>query len=215
MRPVARIRSVLRHPRVRALATIDSGFPDLLLRIAGAMAQVPESNEVNTRLRIKGPSGEVHVLLLSVELGACDIAVKVQYESGDLQFSQGTTVADWRADFEGPLPGLDEGQLDIGQGRLDILVKELRGIGLGSYLMSLVICWVHARPNVPVSTIFLSADDATSAASRLHRNRFWEKLGFRFHYHDGGRWGESKAMLSHDLVDPGMKLAEGWEIEEL
>ena len=81
--------------------------------------------------------------------------------------------------------------------------------------MSIIILWAHRLPNVPVSPILLSGDDATSVAARQHRNQFWEKLGFRFDYKDGGTWGQSQHMLSHDLIDPGPHLAKGWEIKEL
>ncbi len=170
---------------------------------------------MNATFKITGPNGQAHRLLISVELGSGEIAVQVAYESGDLLIPKGTLVADWRADFEPPLKDIDEGQLEVGQGRLEILIPDLRGIGLGSYLMSIIISWTRELPNVPVSPIFLSADEARSPGASQRRNRFWEKLGFRFEYKDGGTWGQSKHMLSHDLIDPGPHLAKGWKIEEL
>lgn len=142
------------------------------------------------------------------------IVVKAVYGSGDLA-TRGTTVADWRADYEAPLPGIDEGYVDIGQGRVDILIKELRGIGLGSCLMSLIVCWARRLPSVPVVPIQLSGDDALSVAARQRRNQFWEKLGFCFDYQDGGEWGQSRRMLNHELIDPGFQLAKGWMIKEI
>jgi hypothetical protein len=75
------------------------------------------------------------------------------------------------------------------------------GIRLGSFLMTLIIQWAHELPCVSVTC--------------QRRNCFWEKLGFRVEYQDKGTWGQSKPMLNHDLIDPGMQLAQGWQIEEL
>lgn len=170
---------------------------------------------MDVRLRIKGPSGQMHVLQVQVHPNSNQFSVNAKYVSGDLKPPQVALIADWLSTFECPIPGIDRGHLDIGQGRLDIQINELRGIGLGSFLMSFIVCWAHRLPNVPLSTILLSADDAISSAALSRRNRFWEKLGVEFDYQDGGRWGQSKGMMSHDLVDPGFKLANGWDLEEI
>lgn len=168
-----------------------------------------------SKLIATGPAGRHHVLEIDIHWDSNHIAVKIQYLSGSLQLPPGQQVADWGADYEEPLPGLDLGYLDIGQGRRDILVEELRGIGLGSFLMSVLIDWAHSKANVPVATIQLSADDALTRMARSRRNHFWEKLGFHFSYEDGESWGRSRDMLSQDLVSPGYKLAQGWKLEEL
>jgi len=170
---------------------------------------------MKTKLELTGPSGQRHQIFISIETSSAHATLEACYESGDLDLAAGATIAKWRADYEPPIPGNDPGHVDIGQGQCDIEVDELRGLGLGSYFMSFLVCWVKRQPCVPVVPILLSATDAATDAATKRRNRFWEKLGFRFDYHDNETWGKSNPLLSNDLVDPGLRVAKGWKIREL
>lgn len=167
------------------------------------------------RLELTGPHGQHHKIFVSIETGSGRATVEACYGSGDLDLAPGTTIARWHADYEPPIPGGDPGHVDIGQGQCAIEVDELRGLGLGSYFMSYLVCWVKQKPCVPVVQILLSASDASTSVAAKRRNRFWEKFGFQFDYQDNETWGESKPLPSHKLVDPDLQAAKGWEIREL
>lgn len=167
------------------------------------------------RYSLLGPAGQSHTLAIKVNTNADEVLVTAVYEGGDFQDKAGVVLASWRASYEEPIIGGDLGRLYIGQGRLELEIGELRGVGLGSALMSIIVSWAHQRQSVPVSRIFLSKDDALVESDRKMRNRFWEKFGFIFDYRDGDTWGESKDMMSHDLKLPDFRLNNGWSLEKL
>jgi len=165
-------------------------------------------------LTIIGPAGQRHKILLVIVKNHGDFTINATYESGDLLVSQGTTVVNWTSSFEGPL-GEDPGFVDIGAGNRYIELVELRGIGLGSFFMGLIVNWVNSLPELPVAPIYLSIDDAKTSEAKNSRNRFWRKLGFELILDETDSFGESKPMLSSQLIQPELKLAEGWQIDEL
>ena len=81
--------------------------------------------------------------------------------------------------------------------------------------MGLIVNWVNSLPELPVAPIYLSIDDAKTSEAKNSRNRFWRKLGFELILDETDSFGESKPMLSSQLIQPELKLAEGWQIDEL
>lgn len=165
-------------------------------------------------LTIIGPAGQCYRILLAIIKKQGDFTISATYESGDLLVPQGTTVVNWTSCFEVPF-GEDPGFVDIGAGNRTIELAELRGIGLGSFFMALIINWVNSLPELPVAPIYLSIDDAKTSEAKNGRNRFWRKLGFELVLDETDSFGESKPMLSSQLIQPEFKLAEGWHIYEL
>lgn len=164
------------------------------------------------QLRLIGPNGEQYVVLVTTVCSSTAIELTATCDENSTTLTKGTVLARWRAEFEPPAPGGDPGHVSIGDGRIDIEVVGLRGIGLGSLLMRPIILWIKSCPNVPIAPITLSADDAQSESSKNIRNRFYEKLGFRFTYKDGGTWGDSLTLDSHNLITPGERLSHGWTV---
>jgi GNAT superfamily N-acetyltransferase len=167
-----------------------------------------------TRLRLVHASGDSHILKLAIAGIDDGIELHAQYESGSLGLPEGATVARWPVTFTPPAE-YDEGHVWIGDGRIDIQVAELRGLGLGSLFMSFVVDWIKTKPDVPVAAIDLSIDDARTCTERDRRNRFYERLGFRFQYKGTREWGTSLPIRSHELLSPAPALREGWTLEEL
>lgn len=105
----------------------------------------------------------------------------------------------------------------MGNGRIDLDIPSLRGIGLGSLLMRPLVSWIKSHAlDVPIGPINLSADDAKSPDERHIRNRFYEKLGFKFKYEDAEQtWGESLPMSCSGLLVPNFCLSQGWKVETI
>lgn len=165
-------------------------------------------------LTIVGPGGQRHKILLVIANNGNDFTIVATYESGVLSIPRGTTIANWTSYFEAPC-GEDPGHVDIGAGSRHIEIIELRGIGLGSFFMALIVNWAKSLPKVPVATIFLSSDDAKTTEAKEIRNRFWTKLGFELVLDKTNSFGKSGPMSSSRLIQPKLRLAEGWHIEEL
>ncbi|WP_095101750.1 hypothetical protein [Pseudomonas sp. Irchel 3A5] len=165
-------------------------------------------------LTVIGPAGQRHTILLVTSKSHDDFTINVTYKSGDLLIPQGTTVANWTSYYEAPF-GEDAGFVDIGAGSRYIEVVELRGIGLGSFFMALIVNWAKSLPELPVAPIYLSIDDAKTSEDKNSRNQFWKKLGFELILDETDSFGESKPMLSNQLIQPEFKLANGWHIDEL
>lgn len=157
---------------------------------------------------------EIHVVHVSVQEIDDGIELCSIYESGNTGIAAGSQVACWPVTISLPVSG-DAGHVWIGNGRIDIEVPELRGLGLGSLFMWLLITWIQQHPNLPVVSISLSEEDARSSLERDRRNRFYERLGFTFDYQDDREWGTSNPIHSHDLKCPEPKLKNGWRIEPL
>lgn len=138
------------------------------------------------------------------------------YLEGGLALETRTLVASFIASYQNFQNG-NRGHIDLGQGDTRIKVPELRGMGIGSFLMGLLIEVVQSKlPSLEVETIYLSIDDAREDDQRDHRNRFWEKLGYTFTYQDPERRsGQSNRMLSDKLIPPPQQLLHGWTIEEI
>ena len=125
-------------------------------------------------------------------------------------------VAFWGASYEAPNK-CDKGHTQLGNGRIDMEIEALRGIGLGSLLMRPLVLWIKSQAaSVPVVPINLAGDDAKTAWEKDIRNRFYEKLGFKFAYRDEDcTWGESFQMLSAELIVPAFQLSRGWGVDSL
>ena len=164
-------------------------------------------------LAITGPTGQRYKILLLITQDTGSFTIKATYESGDLPIQQGTTIVNWTSYFELPY-GQDSGFVDIGAGNRYIEVVDLRGIGLGSFFMGLTLEWVKSLPQLPVAPILLSMDDAKTHNARERRNRFWRKLGFELLLDETDSYGKSKPMLSNQLIQPELRLAKGWSIDE-
>jgi GNAT superfamily N-acetyltransferase len=176
---------------------------------------VPAETPDMKTLRLIDPHGGVH--LLEVQLATrprgdqVRMEMAVAYAEGGL-VATGTRVAFWSVTWEGPA-GSDLGHVAIGDGRIDIEVEALRGIGLGSLIMGVLITCVQALPSLDVCPIDLSAEDAATPQARDRRNQFYEKLGFRFRYYDDKTWGHSLSIKSHQLIPPPFTLRPGWRVE--
>ncbi len=168
--------------------------------------------------RAIGPKESVprhdHCFELVVEQNVGEFVARLTYVSGTLGLTPGATVAEFKAAYE--LFHNGGGQLEIGHGWLEVKIPEMRGIGIGGFLMGFLIWLVKQRlPPLEVSPILLSVDDARSDAARDRRNGFWEKLGFVFDYGDTDRrWGVSRPMRSDALRDQPNEFAAGWSVLE-
>jgi GNAT superfamily N-acetyltransferase len=170
-------------------------------------------------IRLKGPCAEVHDVCVAIWRHPSGIALRCTRMGDDGRFG-GDCVASWVVDYEGPALGddgtvFDEGRVFLSTKRIDILAPELRGFGLGSLLMRPIIMWIKEQPSVPVGTIQLSADDASTQEAMLNRNSFYEKLGFKFNYKGDGTYGSSERLLSHSLVTPSYGLSRNWVVLSL
>ncbi|MGN7100327.1 hypothetical protein ACTHR6_01875 [Ralstonia holmesii] len=163
-------------------------------------------------LCVTAPDGTAHTICVAF-IGGCERAeVIVQYQEGPL-CAVPTVLAQWSASYESPI-GVGAGMAWLGDGRIDLQIPEMRGIGLGSLLMQPLIHWIKGREHVvDVAPINLAADDAKTDEARRIRNSFYEKLGFRFSYKDQESWGESFLMKSSCLVVPDFRLSNGWKVE--
>lgn len=168
-------------------------------------------------IRVWHPDGREHQLLVVFGHGPAAAMVGAMYDSGCANVAQGTRVASWKATYEPPTEW-DDGQLWFGDGRIDIDIGELRGIGIGSLLMLPLVRWAKERPDdVPVVPINLAGPDAKTNGERDRRNQFYEKLGFTFDYKDNKTHGTSYKMLASALVTPAFKMSRkgGWSVESL
>ncbi|WOB73984.1 GNAT family protein [Achromobacter xylosoxidans] len=158
-------------------------------------------------IKANGPNGECYFFdyMWSITEDRC--TVEIRYQRGTAGLPRDTEVLKWAANYDG--------SVDIGEG--DRRVHEVfRGIGLGSLAMWVLVTWAKKRAGeVSVATILLSAEHAATASARDRRNRFWEKLGFTFDYHDDKSWGQSRPMTTASLVVPQFTLACGWQLEEI
>jgi len=79
-----------------------------------------------------------------------------------------------------------------------------------------LVLWIKSHAaTVPVVPINLAADDAATTQMRDVRNRFYEKLGFKFAYSDNDTWGKSIPMQSSALLVPALQLSRGWAVESI
>lgn len=138
------------------------------------------------------------------------------YVSGNAGIECGVQIVEWCATYESPNRH-DIGCAQLGNGRIDLEIDSLRGIGLGALLMLPLVSWIKSQPSVvPLAPINLAADDAKTLQERERRNRFYEKLGYTFIYEDTDHtWGESRPMTSSELVIPNWCLSNGWEVETI
>lgn len=170
-------------------------------------------------IRLKGPDAEVYDVRVAIWRQPSGIALRCTRMDEDDGFGGGY-VADWVVSYEEPAFGtdgavFDEGHVSLSDGRIDINAPELRGLGFGFLLMRPIVMWIKEQPNVPVAPIQLSADDARTQQAMLIRNRFYEKLGFKFKYQGGGKYGVSERLLSHSLVTPSFGLSRKWTVLSL
>lgn len=82
----------------------------------------------------------------------------------------------------------------------DFLIDyNLRGRGLGSWIMQQLICWARTLPeDTPVRQIKTSPVDEDDEVNVLRRDRLWHGIGFRFK--EG--WRSSEALHIRDLQLP-------------
>ena len=157
-----------------------------------------------------------HHILIEADQHESGIGVAASYVSGELNKMAGTSLASWKVDYWESLgEGYDAGQVAIGRGRIEISCPVFRGIGLGSLLMRPLVRWIKLQPVVPVCPINLAGADARSIEEQSIRNRFYEKLGFKFKYEDQGAWGESEPMTSDELITPPIQLSRGYRVKIL
>lgn len=84
-----------------------------------------------------------------------------------------------------------------------ILDTDLRGRGLGSWIMQQLVCWSRTLPaDTPVRRIHVSPVDEDDEDNHRRRDRFWHNTGFRFP--EGKRL--SRPFCVSDLCAP-----EGWQ----
>lgn len=168
------------------------------------------------QIRVWHRDGREHRILVFFEHNRETAIVSAVYEGGCANVDSGTTVAKWLVTYEPPNE-YDSGQVCFGNGRIDIDLEPLRGIGIGSLLMLPLARWAKARPHdVPVVPINLEGQDAKTEAERERRNRFYEKLGFVFDYEDKDRtYGVARRMLVSDLITPDFKMSGEWQVESL
>lgn len=167
-------------------------------------------------VRIWHACGDEHRLTVSFGGSPYEVLIRAMYEGGCADLQQGAEVALWRATYEPPTTS-DDGHLWLGDGRIDLVIDSLRGLGIGSLLMRPLIRWAKALPcNVPVVPINLQWSDARTDLERERRNRFYEKLGFVFEYKDRGQtFGAARPMLVSDLITPEFKMSRGWQVESI
>jgi len=167
-------------------------------------------------LRLWHADGKEHRIVVCFAANDCHAILEARYDTGTVGVEHGAYIARWRASYEHPNQ-YDKGHAQLGDGRIDIEVEALRGIGLGSLLMRPFVSWVksHAQ-DVPMVPINLAADDAKTGQERDIRNQFYVKLGYRFEFKDADyTWGESRPMLSLGLITPPFRLSRGWRVESV
>lgn len=165
-------------------------------------------------IRIWHPDGREHRLKVLFTSGFDEAEIWATYVGGCAN-SEGGDVARWTASYVPPNQ-FDPGHLWLGGGRIDIEIKSLRGIGIGSLLMRQLVSWAKERPgDVPVVPISLAGPDA-GEENRCRRNRFYEKFGFVFNYADDEKThGEARALRVSELVTPAFKMPGEWQVESL
>lgn len=173
-------------------------------------------NTYKDKLHLKSDEGIEHFINIEFSFDSQSdmyhADLSATYESGTSEIQPGSIVVEWCASYVPPNQ-FDSGSAAIGDGRIDLKVESLRGIGLGSLLMQPLIRWIKSYPVVPIQPINLAGDDAKTIEARNRRNRFYDKLGFKFDYKDDRTWGESGILQSNELVTPKFKLSKGWHIE--
>lgn len=167
-------------------------------------------------IRIWHPDGREHQLTVLFASSPAGAVIGAVYVGGTDPTDPGETVARWTATYESPMNG-DPGHVWIGNGRIDLEIESLRGIGIGSLLMLPLVRWAKERPcNVTVVPINLAGSDADTEAKRCIRNRFYEKLGFVFNYEDDGQtFGKARKMPVSELITPDFKMSRGWQVASL
>jgi GNAT superfamily N-acetyltransferase len=90
--------------------------------------------------------------------------------------------------------------LSMGRGTVFLDPPELRGAGIGSYLMNQIVVWVQQWPEASVNTIALLSGQADEQ-NKARRNRFYEQFGLSFDYIDAEhREGRSRPMRAAALT---------------
>jgi GNAT superfamily N-acetyltransferase len=167
------------------------------------------------KLRIHHPNGIEHIVLVAFATVEGTALLRAYYLDGCTDIEKEAEIVDWCATYETP-NRFGPGQAMLGDGRIDLKIHALRGIGLGSLLIRPLVSWIKSHEKaVPIVPIDLSADDAETDDKRDMRNRFYEKMGFSFDYKDGKKWGESLPMVSTDLITPKFCLSRGWIVESI
>lgn len=159
-------------------------MPFFLARFRAPAEMMNMIDPVEEHVDFRHPNGEHHTLAFMFQSRPEIAIVAAAYVAGTAPIQPDTRVALWQASYESPA-GSDPGHVWFGDGRIDLEVECLRGIGIGSLLMLPLIRWAKATPHdVPVVPINLKSDDAEMLGARDRRNRFYEKLGFVFNYGD-------------------------------
>jgi len=173
-------------------------------------------DSVEEHVDFRHPNGGYHTLAFIFRSGPEIAIVAAAYVAGIAPIQLGTRVALWQASYESPA-GSDPGHVWFGDGRIDLDVECLRGIGIGSLLMLPLVRWAKMRRyDVPVVPINLKADDAVTPEARDRRNRFYEKLGFVFNYVDAdGSYGEAREMRVSNLITPKFTASRDWIVRSV
>ncbi|ABR91853.1 Hypothetical protein mma_3165 [Janthinobacterium sp. Marseille] len=139
--------------------------------------------------------------------------LEASYLEGFLLIPSGSKIAHWNAYYEEPNEN-DAGHADLGGACIELKIPELRGIGLGSLFMLPLVQWLKNRPeDVPVALIDLVPEDAKTPPDQAIRNRFYEKLGFKFNYGNNNAFGQSQPIRISGLILPPLQLSGGWQIK--
>lgn len=166
-------------------------------------------------LRLSHPDGREYFLGVTFCFTHDWASVEAYHLLNGRDSEQRVWLAEWQANYEPPNK-FDPGHVQIGSGRIELEGASLRGIGIGSLLMLPLVRWIKSRPEaVPVANIDLAGEDATTPEERDRRNRFYEKLGFTFHYSNDKTRGISTRMLSSQLIQPAFRLSRGWCVESI
>lgn len=167
-------------------------------------------------IRIWHPDGREHTLSVWFDRSPWEAVVHAVYEGGADSMEPGTRVARWPVTYVNPEQG-DPGHVWLGDGRIELEIESLRGIGVGSLLMRPLVRWAKERPgDVPVVPISLAGPDGDTETKRRRRNRFYEKLGFVFDYEDDAQtFGEARSMRASALITPDFRMSRDWQVESL
>ena len=172
------------------------------------------SNQIEV-LRLSHPDRREYHVVVGFVAGPEKAVLNAAYLPKGLDSDEQVDLVHWPTYYVAPEMG-DKGHVQIGDGRIELKLDTLRGIGLGSLLMQPLICWIKNRPaDVEVATIQLKGQDALTDGDRDRRNKFYEGLGFTFSYQDDKAWGASKYMVASQLLEPDFALSRGWCVESI
>lgn len=122
-----------------------------------------------------------------------EITVIARYAQGD-QTCVGVCVARWGGAFDSSMA-----TAKVSNGDVIITYDALQGLGIGSYLMNIIVRWLKDNaPECTVGSLHLVAKDGVGERGK-RRNKFYEKFGFTLRVDEDGAGG-SDPMAVRELV---------------